>query len=316
MKTPRATPPVPKIPTVQHPFFEGAHYENMKGTYEVLALAGSTMRIRWENGEESETDVELQDRILNRFEREVRFAGVRPASFQDEPEIQLDRPFRGLLPADFTLDITKTTWRSRTGGLGGAVMREFAAGELCFGFWVPFRQPTIVWTDVTQKAKNAEQVRAGFFCRLEEARACCGFFLHRPGETGDGGHWDRFLDWLGVAGHEEWLLALAKEHGLAVSDPQVPDSLLQAAKARWVLVDANGRTDVPSLGAFLRERPAEPGGAFELAVYMDKDRAVKRELEFGRDIAKLFTALLPLYKACLGVAAASKPAAARKRKRA
>lgn len=51
-------------------FEAGKRYENMKGTYEVLAVDGDVMRIQWEDGEEVTTSIVMQRRILERLERE------------------------------------------------------------------------------------------------------------------------------------------------------------------------------------------------------------------------------------------------------
>jgi hypothetical protein len=51
-------------------FEVGNRYENMKGTYEVLAIEGNVMRIQWEDGEEITTSVFMQRRILKRLNQE------------------------------------------------------------------------------------------------------------------------------------------------------------------------------------------------------------------------------------------------------
>ena len=53
-------------------FEVGATYENMKGLYEVISIRRNDMVIRWENGDEIETTVDLQRRIIERmtFEKE------------------------------------------------------------------------------------------------------------------------------------------------------------------------------------------------------------------------------------------------------
>jgi len=51
--------------------FKVAHkYENMKGTYEVISISGDSMIIRWENGEQLSTPIDLQRRIIERMQRE------------------------------------------------------------------------------------------------------------------------------------------------------------------------------------------------------------------------------------------------------
>jgi len=52
----------------------GNRYENMKGSYEVLAVDDNVMRIKWEDGEEITTSIIMQRRILERLEREREVA--------------------------------------------------------------------------------------------------------------------------------------------------------------------------------------------------------------------------------------------------
>jgi hypothetical protein len=51
----------------------GEKYENMKGAFEVLAIRRDSMDIRWEDGEEISTSIDLQRRIIERmqFEKEL-----------------------------------------------------------------------------------------------------------------------------------------------------------------------------------------------------------------------------------------------------
>lgn len=48
-------------------FEVGAIYENMKGPYEVISIRKNEMIIRWDNGNEIATTVELQKRIIERM---------------------------------------------------------------------------------------------------------------------------------------------------------------------------------------------------------------------------------------------------------
>ena len=45
----------------------GGTYENMKGTYEVVSIKNDTMVIRWQDGLQIETSIELQQRIIERM---------------------------------------------------------------------------------------------------------------------------------------------------------------------------------------------------------------------------------------------------------
>ncbi|MBW2031123.1 MAG: hypothetical protein JRH06_16655 [Deltaproteobacteria bacterium] len=51
-------------------FEVGKKYENMKGIFEVLAIDGDSMHIRWENGEEMMTTKSFQERVLMRMSME------------------------------------------------------------------------------------------------------------------------------------------------------------------------------------------------------------------------------------------------------
>jgi hypothetical protein len=48
-------------------FEVGAIYENMKGSYEVISIYKNEMVIRWDNGNEIATTVDLQKRIIARM---------------------------------------------------------------------------------------------------------------------------------------------------------------------------------------------------------------------------------------------------------
>ncbi len=303
MKPPRPKPLVQEPSPPMHSFSKNGHYENMKGPYEVLSIDGGTMRIRWESGEETDTDIKLQDRILSRFEREWRAAKAARRNQKEQAEFRLGEHFRGLSPTDFTLEVAKTNWRSRTGGLGGLVTQELDGGDLCFGSWVPFCKPEIHWADVDQRNRRPDQLQTGFFCRLDEAGARYGMFLERSSEADGKGDWHRALDWLAVPEHEEWLRSLAAGNGLRIFDPQETPSFpgfLQASEARWLWVQEELRTDVPSLNAFLVSLPPESRATLECAAWVPKDRAVGRTVKIGRDIAALLELLMPLYRASVG----------------
>ena len=54
-------------------FEVGETYENVKGEYEVVSIHRDSMVIRWEDGSEATTTVDLQRRILERmaYEKDV-----------------------------------------------------------------------------------------------------------------------------------------------------------------------------------------------------------------------------------------------------
>ena len=52
-------------------FEVGEHYENRRGKYQVLAIDGDIMQIRWKSGGEITTTVTMQSRILNNIKYEI-----------------------------------------------------------------------------------------------------------------------------------------------------------------------------------------------------------------------------------------------------
>jgi hypothetical protein len=48
-------------------FEVGAMYENMKGVYEVISIQNDSMLIRWGDGNEVVTPLDLQRRIMDRM---------------------------------------------------------------------------------------------------------------------------------------------------------------------------------------------------------------------------------------------------------
>jgi hypothetical protein len=55
-------------------FEVGTMYENMKGLYEVISIQRESMVIRWQDGSEMATTVNLQKRIIDRmaYEKDLR----------------------------------------------------------------------------------------------------------------------------------------------------------------------------------------------------------------------------------------------------
>lgn len=69
-------------------FEVGKTYENMKGPFEVVSIHRNTMVIRWNNGSETATTVELQQRILERmaFEEKMRQAAKKTPKKARKPK--------------------------------------------------------------------------------------------------------------------------------------------------------------------------------------------------------------------------------------
>jgi hypothetical protein len=59
---------------MDHPFKVGEPYENMKGSYTVLALTPPKMQIQYEDGSRSTVDIAIQERIWERIQDELALA--------------------------------------------------------------------------------------------------------------------------------------------------------------------------------------------------------------------------------------------------
>ncbi len=57
-------------------FEVGQKYRNRKGTYEVIAIDGDSMTIRWKNGEDVKTTVRLQQRIIAAMQEDYQQLSV------------------------------------------------------------------------------------------------------------------------------------------------------------------------------------------------------------------------------------------------
>ena len=108
-------------------------YENEKGVFTVISKDANEMVIRWENGEEIRTDIELQRRIIARRRREeaqrVLEAEAAANANRKGRAAEEKKPFSGLNPKDFKNSASGTRWRSRN-QLGGAVVRHMVASGL------------------------------------------------------------------------------------------------------------------------------------------------------------------------------------------
>jgi uncharacterized Zn finger protein len=71
-------------PTNEFEFTVGETYENEKGPFSVISISKGDMVIRWKNGEEAQTSIELQGRIQKRRQcgktlQQEKEAAVKPA---------------------------------------------------------------------------------------------------------------------------------------------------------------------------------------------------------------------------------------------
>jgi len=52
-----------------HRFVEGQKYENRKGVFTVVSITGDKMLLRWKNGQEQESAIAQQEKIIANMAR-------------------------------------------------------------------------------------------------------------------------------------------------------------------------------------------------------------------------------------------------------
>ena len=128
-------------------FEVGEKYENMKGVFEVIAIRRDSMDIRWEDGEEISTPIDLQQRIIERMQYEKEAAAEQLAQKAKKSKgSSRGTQFNGLEENDFSNSVSKTTWRGR-GQIGGAVAQRFKSEAFTFKSWAVLRKPEVRWLD-------------------------------------------------------------------------------------------------------------------------------------------------------------------------
>jgi hypothetical protein len=86
-------------------FQVGQKYENMKGVYEVISITRDLMTIRWENGDQTSTPVDLQCRIIERMLKEKQEIDEKRIENQSKkPKHRNTKSSKGDQPKEFELN--------------------------------------------------------------------------------------------------------------------------------------------------------------------------------------------------------------------
>lgn len=279
-------------------------YENEKGVFTVVSKDKDEMVIRWENGEETRTDIDLQRRIIERRqweeEQRAREAEAAAKSAQKGGGAQEKKPFSGLLATDFKSSATKTRWRSRN-QLGGAVVQQMGASGFKFNSWAFGNKPEMHVQDAAHRKKGSPEDQAVFFVGLDEQALYFGLRVSAPGKpAGAQSDWAAVREWLSVPENETMLRSLVAEEHLRVGSPDNPAfGVLRASEKGWYREDDGSQTAVASLPAQIEQVPGSDSGGLEIAAVVDKETAVAEGTDIAGTIAQLFTRLLPLYRAAV-----------------
>ncbi len=281
-------------------FQVGEKYENMKGVFEVIAIRRDSMDIRWEDGEEIDTPIDLQRRIIERmrFEKELEEAEKNQSKGGKASASTGGKQFCGLEENDFSNRVSKTTWRGR-GQLGGAVAALMKSSHFKFNSWAVLRKPEVSWMDIKRQKQVSLKDQAKFYARVEKASLYYGIQLLSPevsdGETSD---WQGLMSWLEKPENISWLIQQMDAGSLVVRDLGKKGFTgdLMAKEDRWICVDPDGNeTNVESIQSFLSDAAKSAVVDLRIEKTMEKEVAIGKKEDVANEVAELFDRLMPLY---------------------
>lgn len=284
-------------------FEVGEKYENMKGVFEVIAIHRDSMDIRWETGEEISTPIVLQQRIIERMQHEKEMEAeqlLQKAKKAKASASKGSKLFSGLEAGDFSLAISKTTWRGR-GQLGGAVARQLTDKTFKFNSWAVLRKPEIHWLDIKRQKQEDLPFQIKFFARVDENAIYFGLHVPSPdSSTTAVGDWPAVMAWLDRPENETWFKKQCVSYGVYLCDLSKKGfgGTLEVKEDQWVHCQTDNKiVGLDALGAFLSA--AGKSGEIDLRVEkrMAKDAAIERKQDVAGDFAVLFGGLMPLYAA-------------------
>ena len=287
-------------------FEVGGKYENMKGIFEVIAMRKDSMDIRWENGEEISTPIELQQRIIDRMqhEKELEEAQAKQKARKAKGSAsKAGKQFSGLEENDFNNSVSKTTWRGR-GQLGGAVAQQLKSKQFKFNSWAVLRQAEVSWLDVKRQKQKNLSLQAKFYARIEEDHLCYGILLPTPDSTAaENTDWHAFVAWLARPENDAWLNKQCSAHDLCLSDStkQGFGGDVVAGKDGWIHTHLTGKDEaVESLSEFLLDAAKRNTMSLRIEKRRAKAEVIDQKQRIAADLAGLFETLLPVYAAASG----------------
>jgi len=274
-------------------------YENEKGLFTVIAIHRDEMVIRWENGEEIQTDIELQRNIQTRRRWEkARRAEKTKASQKGSAKSNQDaQAFDGFQASDFKSTAAGTKWRGRN-QLGRPVARKLAAEGLGFNSWAISNKSEVHWLDRERRQLMGADASARFFVRLDKKELMYGLCVPRPkGPAVAPPDWEVFSKWFARDENQRRVQILAAENELAIYDQARPALALVPFEGGWHLHEGNLQQIDQKAAAFMAGVPDTGTASLEVARKVEKSAAVARGKDIVEDISALFLLLMPLYRA-------------------
>ena len=186
-----------------HPFEVGRIYKNRIGAYEVVRIdqQQGKMIIRYlDTGEEFESDIDIQARILQNIRWDAQLARQEKEAAEARYLQAYGSDFTGLLPGDFKTSIKGTSWRSRR-SLAGRVAKLLSAASsnpsYTFLSWAVYPWPVAFLShreDYQMASSETGARKAKFTIELDERNAYYGFYIERfEGAMDDTWDWPRLM---------------------------------------------------------------------------------------------------------------------------
>jgi hypothetical protein len=278
-------------------------YENEKGVFKVVAIHKDQMVIRWEDGEETRTEIALQRRIAERrqWEKRKHLADTKAAQEAQRKSSPKNKKavFAGLAETDFKTSCYRTTWRARN-QLGGAVTSEIKTNQFDFNSWANGRQPEMHVQDIKHHDVMSPADQTRFFVRVDDRNLYYGLCVARPA-TPDVNPtcWSALREWLTKMENAQAVHTLALNHHLTACHRAQPTAGIKSSPedGGWVFEDSGEPLPEATLSAYFDRVPSSNPCETELFAVLAKEDAVACGRDIAPRIAQLFADLLPLYQA-------------------
>jgi hypothetical protein len=271
-------------------------YENEKGVFTVISIHRSEMVIRWENGEEIRTDIELQRNIQARRQWEEMNRKAQAA--KKSSAANKNAGFPGFMPGDFKHTASGTKWRGRA-QLGGEVAALMPADRFNFNSWAFAQKPELHWLDTKHRRSAGAGRGARFFVRLTPAEMIFGFCIPKTTDDYDKAEWDRFVQWAGEAENDQNILKWAEENGMTICDRNRPVAGTLAPTPKGWRCEEGSKVKASDVATFIDQLAESDDIMLEVAKKINKVDAVSQGKAVAEEIAKLFDQLIPMYSAAI-----------------
>lgn len=289
------------IPEIE--FSLNEQYENEKGVFTVVSIDDDDMVIRWNNGEEVRTDIELQRRIQERraFE-EIQKQQKKEAEAKKAASKSMARgrkEFEGLQPTDFKNTSAGTQWRNRN-QIGLSVTRKLPDNDLNINSWAVARKSEVNWLGTKQHSRKDVRRQAKFFVRLDTESLHYGLIIPRTyDENGVSRYWLALSDWLEHEENDLSLHGIALEKGMTVSEIERSIRFIPEEAGGWRIDGDKRSRNIDTLSKYIAALPDKMDMHLEIIKTVDKNEAVDLKKDIATAIAEVFAALLPVYQVSL-----------------